>query len=353
MMVIDIEDYVKSQEKRLLIDVRSPSEHAKGHIPGSINIPLLNDEERKEIGTIYKQESRKKAIRRGLDFFGPKMRDIVEKIDEITTSTDSTESSRQQVTLYCWRGGMRSNTIGWLLNTYGYDVTLIRGGYKSYRQWCKYQFEETTNIILLGGYTGTGKTHVLSVLKKLKLPVIDLEYIAKHRGSAFGGIGMDPQPTQETFENILALSVYVQKEEHGYVIMEDECQRIGTVSIPSVFWEQMKRSSLLFLKLGFRERIENILEEYGKLDRSLLAAAIIRLQKKLGGLETKECLGYLVNKDYNSSFTILLRYYDKLYHKSLEQKKTTLGSFYENEFDVLDQKAIFKIHDSIKKLSWK
>ena len=350
MDLIDINDYIGGTRSGVLIDVRSPSEFTKGNIPGSINVPLLSDEERREIGTIYKRESKRKAIRRGLDFFGPKMRDIVSFVDSITGATDENSNAGFEITCYCWRGGMRSNIVAWLLETYGYKVTLIKGGYKSYRHWCLEQFEKSLNIILLGGHTGTGKTIVLKKLCDRKLPVIDLEGIANHRGSAFGGIGLGIQPSQETFENQLALTLFIQLNLYGYVILEDESQRIGTVSIPQPVWEQMKKSSLLFLNREFQKRLNNIIDEYGNLDRSLLCAAVIRLQKRLGGLETKKCLEFLVNKDLRSSFSLLLVYYDKLYQKALEQKQAILKTYVSVDIDDLGKKDLQSIEQSIKGL---
>lgn len=352
MALIEIQDYIKKAGSGLLIDVRSPSEFAKGNIPGSINLPLLSDEERREIGTIYKQESKRKAIRRGLDFFGPKMKDLVLQVDSITGTSDDKHADECEITCYCWRGGMRSNIVAWLLRTYGYKVTLIKGGYKSYRQWCLDQFEGKVNIILLGGYTGSGKTKVLSKLIHKKLPIIDLEGLANHKGSAFGGIGLGVQPTQEHFENHLALSIFKQVKQYGYVILEDESQRIGTISIPQPLWESMKTSSLLFLQVPFAIRLTNILTDYGKLDRSLLCAAVIRLQKRLGGLDTKRCLEYLVNKDHTSCFTLLLQYYDKLYAKSLDIKKSLLKQYITIDVSDCGKKDMMAIEQSIKDLAW-
>lgn len=352
MRHITIQELFDLTEIPLIIDVRSQSEYLKGHIPNSKNIPLLTDEERKEIGTIYKQESKRKAIRRGLDFFGPKMRSIVEIIDAITEAKDDHFTQTQKIVIYCWRGGMRSNIFGWLLEIYGYEIILIEGGYKSYRNWCVKQFTFKRNILLLGGYTGSGKTKILQSLLKSGLPVIDLENLANHKGSAFGGIGLGDQPTQETFENYLAFNLYYQTKKSDYFIVEDESQRIGMVSIPQDLWEQMKCSTLIFIDAPFEVRLNHILTEYGTLDRSLLGASILRLQKKLGGLDTKHCLEYLLNRDYRSCFEILLRYYDKLYLKSLEKKKTSLTDYRIFDLKEYNKTAINKLFNSIKGIEW-
>lgn len=326
MKIVTIEEALELRKNGIFIDVRSEAEFLSGHIPNAINIPLLDNNERRVIGTLYKQVSRKTAIKKGLDFFGPKMKTIIEEIEQLVEQRNKSITSI--IVVYCWRGGMRSNIVAWLLDLYGFDVALIEGGYKNYRNWCLKIFNKKIEYKLIGGYTGTGKTTIIhQLVKKLRIPVIDLESIANHRGSAFGAIGMGSQPSQEMFENILALQISDCLKFNNYVVLEDESQRIGTCSIPQTMWENMKSSSLIFLDLGFEERLNNIINDYGKLDRSFLASAIIRLQKKLGGLETKTCLEFLVNKDIRNCFSILLKYYDKSYKKSLELKKPLIKSF--------------------------
>lgn len=350
---IDIDLLIDQIGHYILIDVRSPNEFQKGNIPGSINIPLLNNEERKEIGTIYKQENKRKAIKRGLEFFGPKMKSIVEEIDQISNSIDLSIPTKGKIAVYCWRGGMRSNIFAWLISMYGYDVVVLRGGYKSYRNWCLNQFTKKRNYVLIGGYTGSGKTKLLnSIFAKKNIPFIDLEKIAIHKGSAFGGIGLENQPSQEHFENSLAFSLNKLEREFNYIVFEDESQRIGTVSIPQTLWEEMCSSKMIFLQVDFFTRLKNIILEYGPLDRSLLAAAILRLQKKLGGLETKLCLEHLLNKDYESCFTILLRYYDKLYMKSFDQKRSKLEKIEEIQIQSSSQDDITSIYNTIRNATW-
>jgi tRNA 2-selenouridine synthase len=352
MREITIQELLCQTDQSLIVDARSPSEYAKGHIPHSNSVPLLTDEERKEVGTIYKQESKRKAIRRGLDFFGPKMRTIVERIDVLTDTNDEHLSESRKVVVYCWRGGMRSHILGWLLEIYGFDVQILKGGYKSYRNWCLTQFDSDRKILLLGGYTGSGKTKILQSLHKKGLPIIDLEKLANHKGSAFGGIGLGEQPSQESFENMLAYELKIQSEKGEFIILEDESQRIGLISIPQNLWEQMKRGLLLFIDVPFEKRLNHILEEYGALDRSLLGASIVRLQKKLGGLETKLCLEYLLDKDYKTCFELLLRYYDKLYGKSFEKKKPTLKGFSEYIMKDLNRSNMNELTSAIKEIEW-
>jgi tRNA 2-selenouridine synthase len=187
-------------------------------------------------------------------------------------------------------------------------------------------------FIIIGGYTGSGKTEIIHELTtKHKYFTIDLEGIACHKGSAFGAIGQNAQPTQEMFENLLAFDIYKIKVDElfidkRFVFIEDESQRIGTINLPQGFWINLKSCPTIFLEIPFKERLEYITNHYGKLDKNQLAAAITRIQKRLGGLETKLSLGFLLDEDFESCFSILLNYYDKLYKKALERKSEFLNS---------------------------
>jgi tRNA 2-selenouridine synthase len=174
----------------------------------------------------------------------------------------------------------------------------------------------------LGGYTGTGKTELLHALRERGQRVVDLEAIAGHKGSAFGNIGLPPQPSQELFENKLALELITQSgEQHASIWLEDESQRIGLVNIPSELWKNMRKSPVYFLNIPFEERLKHIAEEYGQLDREQMTEAIIRIREKLGGQNAKEALELLFRGNTIESFRILLKYYDKYYFKSLHNRE--------------------------------
>ena len=204
-----VEQFIQMSEKYPVFDVRSPGEFAHAHIPGAYSLPLFSDEERKVVGTTYKQQSREAAIKTGLDFFGPRMKSVVEQVENICHQFPYKETNtRKHVLVHCWRGGMRSAAIAWLLDLYGFKVTTLSGGYKQYRNFVLNLFSYPFAFRILGGYTGSGKTDVLKELKRLGEPVIDLEGIAHHKGSAFGAINEPPQPSQEMFENKLANRLY-------------------------------------------------------------------------------------------------------------------------------------------------
>jgi len=216
---------------------------------------------------------------------------------------------------------MRSAGVAWLLDLYGYTVYTLAGGYKAYRNWVVAQFTIPYQCKVLGGFTGSGKTETLHALQALKEPIIDLEGLAHHKGSAFGNLGQPVQPSQEQFENILAQLLFKIHTEHAYVWVEDESRRIGLVNIPAPLFEQMRKSKVYFLDIPFSERLQFIVSGYGKFEKDKLMTAILRIKKRLGGLETKTAINFLIEDDVVSSFSVLLTYYDKLYLKGANNRE--------------------------------
>jgi len=323
---IPITEFIELAQKYPMLDVRSPAEYNHAHIPGAYSLPLFSDEERKEVGTAYKHQGKQKAIKIGLDYFGPKMRSMVEQVEQEVVlqwiernKTKKQEQGNKSVLAHCWRGGMRSGGVAWLLDFYGFDVYILAGGYKSYRNWVLWQFSKEYNIRIIGGYTGSGKTSIIRDMKKHGAEFIDLEEIANHKGSAFGGIGMNSQPMQEMFENLLAEKLCQLREKEFWI--EDESQRIGSLNIPHALWATIRTKPVYFIDIPFEERLSNIVEEYGKLEREKLVNAILRIQKRLGPLETKTAIGFLVEENIEQCFRILLNYYDKTYEKSLANRE--------------------------------
>lgn len=325
---IQIAQFISLSKECPIVDVRSPSEYLHAHVPSAFSIPLFTDEQRKIIGTAYKKESREKAVKLGLNFFSERMKSIPEEVKNIFQEKFLEEKnssfSEQKILLHCWRDGMRSQTVAWLLSLFGYQVFLLEGGYKAYRNWVLAQFEKKYPLKILGGYTGSGKTETLQRMKSEGHLVIDLEGIAHHKGSAFGSLGQPPQPSQEMFENLLAMELdeameNTQKNQQ-YIWLEDESRRIGLINIPIHFWEQMHQSPLYFLEIPFEERVQFIISNYGNFSKEALAESILRLQKRLGGLETKNAIQFLSENNLQGCFEILIHYYDKLYQKGLESR---------------------------------
>ena len=331
---MSINDFVQQSKNHLLLDVRSPGEYNHAHIPEAISLPLFTDEERKIVGTTYKQQSREQAIKIGLDMFGPKMRKMVEEVESRLEVRGTKYEEARVVFIYCWRGGMRSAAVAWLLDLYGFKLCTLAGGYKAFRNHVLQTFEQPFQFKIIGGYTGSGKTEVLHELEKNGEPTVDLEEIACHKGSAFGSFKMPPQPTQEMFENLLSckLQAVQQKtndpglvgEGNGFIWIEDESQRIGNLNIPSALWETMRTSPLIFLEIPFEERLQHLMEEYGTWDREKLAASVQRISKRLGPMETKHTLEFLEQGNYKEAFRILLQYYDKRYLKGLHNREQLL-----------------------------
>ncbi|MBC7588700.1 MAG: tRNA 2-selenouridine(34) synthase MnmH, partial [Chitinophagaceae bacterium] len=242
---LNIEDFLQLGTSSLLLDVRSPGEFAHAHIPQAISTPLFTDEERKVVGTAYKQESKQKAVKHGLKYFGSNMVAMVEAVEELMAKRKNDSSNT--VLVHCWRGGMRSAGVAWLLDLYGFEVYTLAGGYKAYRNWVLKQFEHEYNLMVVGGLTGCGKTPVLHQLTKMQEKMIDLEGLANHRGSAFGGLDAVAQPSQEMFENLLAASLQQAAIEHKIIWVENESQRIGNLNIPGNFFKKMRTGPVLFL----------------------------------------------------------------------------------------------------------
>ncbi len=336
---LTIEDFLVLAQQHPVLDVRSLGEYTHAHIPGAHNLPLFSDEERKAVGTAYKQKSREVAIKIGLDFFGVKMKAMVEEAEKIVNgwqlTTCSKKSARSGILVHCWRGGMRSAGVAWLLDLYGFKVYTLVGGYKAYRKWVLSQFEKEYNFNIIGGYTGSGKTLLLQELKKQNQTIVDLEELACHKGSAFGALGEKEQPRQEMFENLLATNLRLAignersvelPQKHSIIgdphhvttiWLEDESQRIGNLQIPMPLWNSMRKCPVYFLDVPFEERLDYLVEEYGKFEKEKLVNAIIRIQKRLGGLETKNAINHLLENDHKECFRILLTYYDKWYGKAL------------------------------------
>ncbi|MCW3080963.1 tRNA 2-selenouridine(34) synthase MnmH [Segetibacter sp.] len=335
---IDIETFLSLGFQHPVIDVRSEGEFAQAHIPGAVSMPLFNNDERKVVGTAYKQQSKQQAIKIGLGLFGKKMVEMVEFVEGLLGDNNKGSSSRT-VVVHCWRGGMRSGGVSWLLDLYGFKVYTIIGGYKAYRLWGLQQLGKDYRVNILGGYTGSGKTPALQELKKHGEIIIDLEELAKHKGSAFGSIGMPKQPSQEMFENLFALELHQADDRCKMTVdrknadggsttelppsiwLEDESQRIGLVNIPALFFKMMRNKPIYFLDIPFEERLKHIVTGYGKGDKQEIASAIIRIQKRLGGLETKTAINYLIEDNLIESFRILLKYYDKQYLKGLQSRE--------------------------------
>ena len=311
--IITIDFYFENLEHIPVIDVRSPGEFAKGHIPDANNIDLFTDEERAIVGTAYKKKSKERAIDLGYEFVNPKLNDFITKSIAI--------APEKEVVVHCWRGGMRSSAFANHLIENGFEkVYVIEKGYKAFRNYVLRFFEQPFNLKILGGYTGTGKTEILHFLENKGQQVVDLEGLANHRGSAFGGIDLPPQPTTEQFENNL-FSIVQSLNPNLPIWVEDESKIIGNVSIPDLFYFKMRDMPVYFLDVPLEKRIQHLVDTYANLSQDKLADAISRIGKRLGYDKAKFALDALENKNYYKVVEIILFYYDKYYLSGLQKRQ--------------------------------
>lgn len=299
-----------------LIDVRSPGEFDKAHIPGAINIPLFENDERAKVGTRYKQVGKDSAVLLGLEIVGPKLANFVKAANKLAPD--------KKVMVHCWRGGMRSGSFAWLLETAGFEVFTLKGGYKAYRNLVLDFFEKPMNLVVLGGKTGSAKTETLHELEKLGEEIIDLEGLAHHKGSAFGAIGEATQPSTEYFENLL-YEKFQKLDLLKRIWIEDESKNIGTCNIPNPLFQKIRETKVLFLDIEPEARIPFLVEKYAQagVDKEL-QDSLNRIQKRLGGLQFQKASEALSEKNYAEVARITLEYYDKWYLMGLQKRDPNL-----------------------------
>jgi tRNA 2-selenouridine synthase len=298
-----------------LLDTRSPGEYAAGHIPGAISFPLFTDDERAQVGTCYKRQGPETAIELGLELIGPKMVGFVRQAKTIAPD--------RHVRVHCWRGGMRSSSMAWLLETAGLQVDLLEGGYKSFRRWCRSTLAAPKPIVTLGGMTGTGKTNLLYELAAQGAPILDLEKIAHHRGSSYGALGLPPQPSQEQFDNDLAIA-WQQLSADRPIWIEAESRRIGLCRVPDEIFLPMQAAPVLQVERSLVERLAILEQMYGDCDPAALILATERIAKRIGGQQAKLAIASIQSGDLKPAIAIALDYYDKTYLYDLQRRGVTI-----------------------------
>jgi tRNA 2-selenouridine synthase len=219
--------------------------------------------------------------------------------------------------LHCWRGGMRSESVAWLAQGLDLAVVVLKGGYKAYRHWVLDLFEQPWPLRLLGGRTGSGKTELLLELQARGVAVIDLEGLANHRGSSFGGLGQAEQPSSEHFENLLATALWPLRQAET-IWLEDESAQVGRCRIPGGLWRQMQGAPLLAVQRPLEARLDHLVSLYGNQGQAGLAEATQRIARRLGPQRTALALEAIAQENWHGACRQILDYYDRCYDHGLQ-----------------------------------
>ncbi len=315
------------------IDVRSEGEFAQGHIPGAINCPVLNNEERIIVGTTYKQVSTTEAVQVGLELFA-------KKADAFLSQIEAAAGDTQNIHLYCWRGGMRSQMVAKWLSCGGFSGHWLAGGYKAYRKEVLAALERLGKhpLLVAHGHTGVGKSVWLGELEAKGFPVLDFQRMACHRGSIFGAMGQSaPCPTQQNFENQLA-HTYVPLAKAPRLLVEIE-GFIGPLALPKTLRESIQKSPMLLLSRNKSERVSHLQSLYvpdlDRFDEATCLENFAVLHKLFSREEREEMEGYIRARNFPPVISCLLdKRYDPAYTKSLVRSRDQVVK----EFDMSVEK---------------
>lgn len=314
-MMIGIEEFLSLRLQLPVADVRSEGEFDSGHIPGAVNVPLLNNEARKAVGTDYKQKGQLEAIKTGFRLVGPRIIDIVNEAERIAPS--------KEMLVHCWRGGMRSANFCQFVGMARIRTHQLEGGYKAYRNVALESFRKPLQLVVIGGSTGSGKSEILRSLARHGEQIIDLESLANHKGSAFGALMMPPQPTTEQFQNNLFETIAGIDPERR-IWIEDESLSIGKIFLPEDLWKQMSGSPVVEMVVSKEARISRLVNEYGPADKHQFVACMEKITRKLGGQNLKLACDKWLGGDAAATIDILLTYYDKAYATGLSKKQARI-----------------------------
>ena len=305
-------DFLEAAKTFPVLDVRSPGEYTRARIPGAISFPIFDDAQRAAVGTCYKQKGKDQAIELGLEFVGPQLAKWVKKAKKL--AVDNT------VLVHCWRGGMRSGSMAWLFETAGIKVKILAGGYKAYRNEVLAIFDRPIPFRVLGGKTGSGKTEILHELVKRGHQVLDLEGIAHHRGSAFGHLGLEVQPTSEHFENEVH-RVLCGFDYSREIWVEDESRHIGQVFMGAPLYNQLREAPVVFIDIDPVYRLPHLVDVYASYPKEDLAKALGKIKKRLGLDRYAIAMEALEAGDFSLVAEITLHYYDRAYMYGLGQRE--------------------------------
>jgi len=300
-----------SPQPPVVLDVRAPCEYEKGHLPGAVSFPLFDDDERAEVGTLYKQRGHDVAVSRGIEILDAKAPTFLDALPPRVQPGD-------ELLVYCKRGGMRSGGMAWLLSQGDLRVHTLEGGYQGFRAWANATWQLPRRLVVLGGKTGSGKTDVLHALRRQGAQILDLEGDARHRGSAFGALGRAPQPSNQAYENALALQWRRFDAAAGPVYIEDESRNVGSCSVPDGLWGRMRdpETAVLRLEVPTEARVQRLVGEYGVYEPRQLQACVRMVQKRLGEAKADELCALLDEEPpalARVAEALLVDYYDAMY----------------------------------------
>ena len=326
-------DNNKIDGKHILIDVRSSWEFRTENIPGSINIPIFNDEERKLIGTTYIEDSPELAKKMGIKFASEKLPAIYEQVAKLDKEYD-------KLIFFCARGGFRSSSLVSLFMTIGVNSFKLDKGYKGYRKYINENLPKIikdVKFVVLYGNTGAGKTDILKSLKDRGMDILDLEACANHRGSILGSVGLGQQSTQKTFESLIYKALKDRKTD--LVFVEGESKKIGKVVIPEYIYENMNNGINICIDTKLELRIENILRDYVHGTDEELIVALNYLRQQLGHEKIDNYI-HMINQDQYGQIIgdLMINYYDPHY----EYKNRKYIKTFNNENSILTADKIIK-----------
>jgi tRNA 2-selenouridine synthase len=309
-VIIDVSTFLTLRNTLPVVDVRSEGEFQEGHIHGALNIPILNNEERVIVGTTYKKEGQHEAIRAGFRLVGPRLIHIIEEAERVGN----------EFIVHCWRGGMRSGNFCQFVGMAGMKTHQLKGGYKAYRQAAQEAFAKPYQFVLVAGFTGSGKSELLRTLRRKGEQVVDLEDLAHHKGSVFGGLGQRPQPTTEQFQNNL-FEELLRLDPQRPIWIEDESVAIGKIFLPPDLWKTMGVSPVVAINVPREVRVSRLVAEYGDVDRNGFETALRGITRKLGGQHFNAALDFLHRGAMAEAIDIILNYYDKAYYNGIDRKR--------------------------------
>jgi tRNA 2-selenouridine synthase len=325
-----------------IIDARSPAEYAEDHIPGAISAPVLDDAERAQVGTLYKQVSPFDAKKLGAALVAKNVGQHVEQLFK-----DKPKTWRPLV--YCWRGGKRSGAMAHILREIGWNAETLEGGYKAYRRWVVAQLQSLPaclELVVIHGPTGSGKSRLLGTLKRAGAQVLDLEGLAAHRGSVLGNLPDRPQPSQKMFESLL-LNEVAALDPSRPTFVEGESKKIGELQVPEALMERMRASPCIALETPLETRVDLLLQEYEHFlaDRATLEKQLDCLVALHG---RERIAGWKAMRDWRELVArLLVEHYDPAYRRSSQRNFARLGEARKVRIAAGDDAAFMRAAESL------